>query len=214
MQDTEQSPPPLAERWTDPEAGRRYAGGRWASARRAGRDLALVERMLDRAGDGHRTVLDAPCGGGRLFPLLRRRAPRLVGLDVSPPMLAEASGEGARVLRGDVFRLPFAEGAFDAVVCCRLLHHLDRDEDLRVAVSELVRVSRGHIVASFWDRASLPAWRRRLGLKRGGTRVARSRAELRAAFEAAGARVLGYAHSMRWISQQAFLLARKDRARP
>ena len=210
--------PAPRERWAAPHAGARYAGERWSGARRRERDPRHVARLLARHAPGARRVLDAPCGAGRLLPRLARLAPagRTVGLDVSAPMLAAARAAlppasggppGASLVRGDVLRLPFADGSFDAVVCCRLLHHL-ADAELARAVAELVRVSADLVVVTFWDAAALPEWtggsRRR---PRG--RRARSAASVRRAFAAAGAEVLEVAHSLRFVSRQAYAAARK-----
>jgi SAM-dependent methyltransferase len=201
--------PPPERRWRDAGAGRRYAEERWRDPRRAARDPRLVERLLARAGVQAALVLDAPCGTGRLRAQLAGRARLCVGLDVSPAMLATARAGGLPLLRGDVFRLPFADGAFDAVVCCRLLHHLAEPAALDAAVRELVRVARGVVVASFWDRAALPDLGRRLtGRPRRG-RVAHRKRDVCAAFARAGAEVRGFAHSLRFVSQQTFLLAEK-----
>ncbi|HEU4384323.1 MAG TPA: class I SAM-dependent methyltransferase [Anaeromyxobacteraceae bacterium] len=58
-------------------------------------------------------VLDLACGQGRHLRALAGRA-RLVGLDRSGAYLARARGAGASLVRGDLRRLPFRDGAFDA----------------------------------------------------------------------------------------------------
>ena len=213
-------PSPVHTRWQAPAAGEHYAHARWSSTRHAERDPRLVAGLLEKhlsadrsaAAHGKALLLDAPCGTGRLRPTLSAHG-RHVGLDVSLPMLAEArqANPAGAWLRGNVTRLPFRDGSFDAVVCCRLLHHLAEPEALAEVLSELVRVSRALVIASFWDRGSLPAWRRAwLPTTRPARRHARSRAELAAAFAHAGAEVVGWKHSLRFVSRQAFVVARKD----
>lgn len=101
-------------------------------------------RLLDgfpfRAGS---RVLEVGGGeGGNLRNLLdeRRVRPRLiVGLDLFPRKLTFAASQvpEAAFVCADATRLPFAEGAFDVVLCRDLLHHLpERDP----AVRELRRV--------------------------------------------------------------------------
>ena len=130
------------------------------------REQALVGRALDDLGaDGE--VLDVPCGAGRLTGTVLERATRAVCADVSPAMLAHAR----RTLRGpiaagrvdlaraSVGRLPFADDAFDGALCWRLLHHLT-ERGVRVrALSELGRVSRRGVVASFADAET---WKSRI----------------------------------------------------
>jgi SAM-dependent methyltransferase len=199
-------------KWQGAGAGSRYLHERWRSERRRQRDPALVtallaEHMPARSGA---LLLDAPCGAGRLSASLARFG-RCVGLDVSTPMLVEAQRSGSgRILRGDVIRLPFRDSSFDAVVCCRLLHHLDEPGALASVLGELVRVSRDLVIASFWDAGSWPSWRARLlPPARPPRRWARERAELEQALARAGAEVVGWKHSLRFVSRQAFVAARK-----
>lgn len=201
-------------KWQGEGAGEHYAGRRWSSERRRQRDPRLVEALLARhlkTGDGA-WILDAPCGTGRLRPGLARRG-RYVGLDVSSAMLAAAraeAGEPGTWLAGDLLRLPFRDASFDAVVCCRLLHHLREPAALEAVLAECVRVSRALVLASFWDSSSLPAWRRALlPGTRPPRRLARPRAEIARALEHVGAEVLGWKHSLRFVSRQAFVVARK-----
>lgn len=199
-------------KWRAPGAGERYARERFQAAH-AGRDPARLARLLDRhlAPAGSACLLDAPCGAGRLLPALAARG-RVVGLDVSPAMLAGARATRAAELlvAGDLAALPFDEQSFDAVVCCRLLHHLERDEDLACIARELVRVSRALVLVTYWDAASLPALRRRLlPSARAPRRFARPRATIEAAFAAAGAEVVERAWSLRFVSRQAYLVLRR-----
>ena len=136
-----------------------------------------------------------------------------VGLDASPSMLAVARAEAApdaELLAGDLAQLPFGDSLFDAVVCCRLLHHLAESRALEDVLAELVRVSRHLVVASFWDSSSLPAWRR--SLFPGGReprRFARSRRAVAQSLDRCGADVVGWKHSLRFVSRQAFFVATK-----
>jgi SAM-dependent methyltransferase len=209
---------PVEDKWAGKQAAEHYARARFASARAAGRDPALVSALLARHAPGAiARLLDAPCGSGRLVPALRR-AERRVHLDANLPMLEaarEVLGEACAV-QGSLFALPFAGRSFDVVVSCRFLHHLHGTDELARAVGELVRVSRALVVASFWDAASLPAWRVRLGLKRDEGprgRVWHSRAELTAAFARAGAPVLEFEPVLRFVTAQTFLAARRSDAR-
>jgi SAM-dependent methyltransferase len=204
-----------ADKWQDEDAGARYALQRWRDPRAALRDPMLVERILDRYGvrPSLRPVLDVPCGTGRMRSVLERRSMRYVGVDVSMSMLREAqrfAGDG--LMQAAVERLPFQDESFEVVVCCRLLHHLQEPEQIEAVVQELVRVSHRLVIASFWDSASLHALRRRVGLRRSeGSRGRRavSKRTLRHIFESAGAEVIGFHHSLRFVSQQTFAVAVK-----
>ena len=136
-----------------------------------------------------------------------------VGLDVSESMLGEARGVAAgRIVRGSITQLPFDDDTFDVVVACRMLHHVHERAALVAMVRELVRTSRRLVIASFWDTASLPALRRRIGLRSDEGPSGRRpipKPELSALFAAAGAEIVGFHHSFRFVSQQTFLVARK-----
>lgn len=214
-----------SDKWQDEDAGARYALQRWRDPRAALRDPMLVERILDRHGvrPALRPVLDVPCGTGRLRNVLERRAMRYVGVDASFSMLREAQrfSDGG-LMQAAIEHLPFQDDSFDVVVCCRLLHHLQDPEQIEVVVQELTRVSHRLVIASFWDSASLHALRRRVGLRKTegpGGRRAVSKRVLRHIFESAGAEVIGFHHSLRFVSQQTFAVALKRapvdaRARP
>lgn len=122
------------------------------------------------------------------------------------------AGDPSGCVRADATALPFADDTFDAVVCCRLLHHLASRDERRALVGELVRVSSNLLVLSFWDEASWHAVRRRRGWRRArhaDHRCPISRRELTALLDEAGAEVLGARHSFRFVSPQAFVAARK-----
>jgi ubiquinone/menaquinone biosynthesis C-methylase UbiE/DNA-binding transcriptional ArsR family regulator len=92
------------------------------------------------------SVLDAGTGTGRILELLAPHIGRGVGIDSSPDMLAIARDRLARigaghcqVRLGDVYRLPLANGSFDAVIFHQVLHYLD---DPPAALREAARVLR------------------------------------------------------------------------
>jgi ArsR family transcriptional regulator len=90
------------------------------------------------------TVLDLGTGTGGLLPLLDRYANRVVAVDTSRGMLSRArgktgAGDGTRLLRADVERLPLAEASVDGVVANMILHHLPHPE---AALRETARVLR------------------------------------------------------------------------
>ncbi len=95
-------------------------------------------------------VLDLGCGTGQLLRRVRDdlTPPRLVGCDFSAGMLAQAAerlgGERpaatiAHLVRGDALRLPFRDGAFDAVVSTEAFHWFP-DHD--AAIAEIHRALR------------------------------------------------------------------------
>jgi len=116
----------------------------------------MAERSALTSGEA---VLDAGCGpGDDLFDMVERVGPagRLVGLDASEVMIAEARrrAEERRLPItfevGEATALPFPDDTFDVARASRLLEHL---ADPRRALSEMVRVTRpgGRIVVFDFD---------------------------------------------------------------
>lgn len=109
-----------------------------------GPKFAAAVAALDPPAGG--VVLDAACGTGRALPLLRRAvgdAGTVLGVDVTPEMLGEATQLGRRtaaaLVLGDVGRLPLAGRSVDAVLAAGMLAHLDGPAG---GLGELARVTR------------------------------------------------------------------------
>ena len=119
---------------------------RWAgSYDRPGNPLVSVEQpvvwaILDRLAPGD--AVDAACGTGRHAAHLVERGHRVLGVDASPEMLAEARAHvsGCEFQEGDLASLPVDSASVDLAVCALALEHV---EDLDAAVAELARVVRG-----------------------------------------------------------------------
>lgn len=108
-------------------------------------------------------MLDVGCGDGGYLKALRKAGHRgrLVGLDLSPDLIAAADGPGNEVVFvvGDMIDLPFPPASFDAVSA---RYSLDDVIDVRKAVLEIRRVlaaggrllrvanAPGHL-RQFWD---------------------------------------------------------------
>jgi SAM-dependent methyltransferase len=101
----------------------------------------------------HERVLDVACGTGILTKQIR--AARVVGLDVSPRMLAVArAAPGIEWVEGSAMALPFEDGAFDAVLC---QHGLQFYGDRAAGAREMRRVA-GRAVVSCWQAAERQAF--------------------------------------------------------
>lgn len=101
----------------------------------------IVEAAAPKPGD---TVLDVACGGGIVVCAFAPQVKHATGIDMTPAMLDRArqlaTEKGVQNVtweRGDVGRLPYADGTFDIVVTRFSMHHfLDPLGVLR----EMVRV--------------------------------------------------------------------------
>jgi SAM-dependent methyltransferase len=157
-------------RFDRPEVAREYRARKNTRTRRNQREWQCIEQALHGVGAGAQ-VLDLPCGSGRLEPLLEAKGYRVTAADASPHMLQQAvdayrgsSGRQElpahmRFLRRDVMHTEFADGEFDAVICNRLLHHFPTPGLRRRALAELMRVSKGPLVVSYFSNFALSALR-------------------------------------------------------
>src|SRR5262245_36191136 len=98
-------------------------------------------------------VLDVGCGAGAFLALAAGPGARVAGLDASEALLAIARRRlpGADLRLGDMERLPFADGAFDAVTGFNAFF-LARD--MAAALREAGRVARpgAPVVIQVWGR--------------------------------------------------------------
>lgn len=144
----------LAKRYEDWYAGR---------GRRADRlEKQLLARLLANF-SGAETVLEVGCGTGHFTRWLAERGFRVLGLDISPAMLAEAAKRnGIPYVIGDALALPFADGSFDIVA---LITTLEFVPDPQRALSEAVRVARHGLLLGVLNRYSLLAVKRKISAK-------------------------------------------------
>lgn len=139
-------------------------------ARRAVRlYLAELGRRAGRRG----RVLDLACGAGRHLRELTEAGVQAVGLDLSGALLAEArlASPGARLVRGDMRRLPFRDEAFGGLTSffTSFGYFRTRVED-RTVIREVGRVLRrdGLFMLDFFNaervrRTLVPRDERRVG---------------------------------------------------
>ena len=128
----------------------------------------LIFRMLKP--DRGEFILDAGCGTGVFTSDLLEREAKVVGLELSRPMLVRAmfknKGRYFLSVQGDMRNLPFAQAAFDKVVSVTAIEFI---EEAKVAVEEMFRVTKpgGIIVVATLNRLSSWAHRRGEAGKKG-----------------------------------------------
>lgn len=127
-------------------------------------EMALVQRALSRVPTG--TMLDIPCGGGRVSIVMSKLGYAVTAADLSPSMVRIA-GEATRaanipvpVHERDLQALDYPPESFDAAICFRLFHHFS-DPNIRArTVAELCRVARRHVLISYFSPFSVTAAKR------------------------------------------------------
>ncbi len=161
-------------------------------------------RWREHSGDLAGTVVEIGSGAGRITKHLTQTFDWVVGLDVSPDMIALAkdAAPGAEFHVVDGTDIPLTDGTADAVFTCHVLQHLENLDVVTDYLTEMHRVLRpgGTVMVHFlltgeprplprrvWAEAKLRAVRAR-GLNRGAySRVRRYRPdEVRGAMTRAG----------------------------
>jgi ubiquinone/menaquinone biosynthesis C-methylase UbiE len=138
-------------------------------------------------------ILDAGCGTGIFTLDILSSGSKVIGLDLSLPMLRRAEkklkGYPFQIVLADMLNLPFPESFFDKVVSVTALEFV---EEGKAAVGELFRVTKrgGRILVATLNSLSPWALRRRVEAKERHTlfekAIFRSPDELRSHAPAAG----------------------------
>jgi SAM-dependent methyltransferase len=104
-------------------------------------DIYLFDQLLRGRFDRCTRVLDAGCGNGRNLIYLLRHGTVCYGIDRDPAAIAQLRARAAQLAPdlpsinfsvGEIDRLPWNDGAMDAVICSAVLHfasdlaHFDR----------------------------------------------------------------------------------------
>ncbi|QKY19220.1 class I SAM-dependent methyltransferase [Halolamina sp. CBA1230] len=116
----------------------------------------IEEFLDDRTGE---LGLDLGCGNGRHAEVLADHADRVVGVDASTGLLAEAadraaeSGFDADLVTGDAATIPLRDETVDLAVYVATLHHLRPRERRLASLDELARVLApdGRALVSAWS---------------------------------------------------------------
>ena len=109
-------------------------------SRRAGlKTSELLIKLLAPTGDAW--VLDVGCGTGNFLTELNTISAKLLGLDISAGMLAQAKAKTsrARLILGDGVAIPLQDRSFQAAYSILVLHHISHKIRL---MSEVYRILR------------------------------------------------------------------------
>jgi 2-polyprenyl-6-hydroxyphenyl methylase/3-demethylubiquinone-9 3-methyltransferase len=119
----------LADEWWDPRGI--FAMLHWIVRARA--------RLIPPAGRPGAVLVDLGCGAGLMAPYVAAKGYRHVGVDVTASALRQARQQGVAAVRGDVTRLPLADGIADVVSAGEILEHVT---DLSAALAGACRLLR------------------------------------------------------------------------
>jgi SAM-dependent methyltransferase len=115
-----------------------------ARAEETARMAAMVTSNFPQAETA--LAADLACGPGTFALALAARVGRVVGVDLTPAMLAHAREAAARAgganldfVCANAYALPFADGKLDIALCGYALHHLLAPERVIAEMSRVVR---------------------------------------------------------------------------
>lgn len=141
------------------------------------RERALLHRYFAQIGAVD-TILDLPCGHGRLSDFLRSRCQQLIESDWSFTMVSlnqkdhgaePASGQPTRhYVRSTALEIPLPDRSVDVVVSFRLSHHLETQELRERHLRELFRVAKKHVIVTWFSATSLKNLLREVRVKLAG----------------------------------------------
>ncbi|MBY3433745.1 class I SAM-dependent methyltransferase [Rhizobium laguerreae] len=121
-------------------AALQYDGWSWQEFWRD-HELPLVRRFLEARPSPRGRLLDVGCGTAFYLSHLAHLFERAAGVDASDGMLSVAREKhpGLDIRKAEADHLPFDDGSFDAVICCRVLTHV---RNVDAAFAEISRVLR------------------------------------------------------------------------
>lgn len=187
------------------------------------REQKLVRRLLGTIPKSELIgpALDLPCGYGRLSPLVREVAPRVVMGDWSFHLLREAAaflrqeGDTPRhggFVRGTALCLPFPDRVFDLVLSVRLCHHISSREERLAYVGEILRISNRWVLFTYFDTDSFKnlSHERRRKFKNKRPKWTLTAAEVAEKAEEAGYEVVESVPLSRLFSGHRYTMLRRD----
>jgi 2-polyprenyl-3-methyl-5-hydroxy-6-metoxy-1,4-benzoquinol methylase len=98
----------------------------------------LIARTVEKLGLGGELLIDVGCGQGNLWPLLKARFARCIGVDAVryPGLSPEIEWCEARL---DSERIPLADNTADLVICSETIEHLENPRALMRELTRLIK---------------------------------------------------------------------------
>jgi len=163
------------------------------------------------------SVLDIPCGTGRITELLLRSGFETVGMDLSQAMISvaqrklESYGGRVRFQVGDLAELKISGEVFPCVTCIRFLCHFDRVDRIKF-LRTLSQVSQKWVILGVGYSSPWYAFRRTLKMFCGWPKpmhFSMDEQALDSEFRESGLQIVRRFYPLRFVSEDLILLLRK-----
>jgi len=128
------------------------------------RELGLIDKALKYAGiTPPATILDIPCGTGRVSVHLAKMGFDIIATDISSEMISYAKEKvnSLNDLSGnikfevaDAECLPYVTDSFDACISLRFLGHIP-DKSRKRILKEMIRVTKKYLILAYYLKSSL-----------------------------------------------------------
>ena len=124
------------------------------------RPWTCVEEFLDKVKENS-YIGDIGCGNGK--NMLYRKDCHNYGCDFSKELVKICNDQKLNVIEGDILNIPYESNYFDYTMCIAVLHHLSTECKRKLAINELIRVTKpgGKILILVWALEQEPDSRRK-----------------------------------------------------
>jgi ubiquinone/menaquinone biosynthesis C-methylase UbiE/uncharacterized protein YbaR (Trm112 family) len=134
--------------------------------KRSHRELHILDTLLGMV-NSIESLLDIPCGGGRLSAPLAAKTENLINMDASLEQVKLAMAVQSHTTprfgaSASALALPLKDKSIDGILNARLSHHLPSMKERAKLLDELIRVARKFIIFSFTDVNSTNTFYRKI----------------------------------------------------
>lgn len=173
------------------------------------RELHILNSLLGMV-NSTESLLDIPCGGGRLSAPLAGKTENLINMDASLEQVKLALAVKTHTTprfgaSASALALPFKDKSIDGILNARLSHHLPSMAERAALLDELLRVARKFVIFSFTDINSTNTFYKKIRGKKPNP-VTMSVSEIEAACSRHSAKLIKIMTVFRFGSRHRFAL--------
>ena len=118
----------------------------------ARKEIKIIQLFLDKIIKKDMTVMDIPCGTGKLGSTLSKHPIKIIAADISESMLDLAKNEylvdKTKYKIMDATKISYQSHFFDTIVCLRLFQRLPSSTRKKI-LSEFNRVGKNYLIISY-----------------------------------------------------------------